>query len=196
MTHFDQSANEWDSPGKIELIKMTAQKIKDNIELGDNLKIMDFGCGTGLLAEEFFDYAKELVGVDTSAGMLEVFDKKFADYSHAYSKNINLEHETMDQKFDLIVSSMAFHHLNDPACMVSKLMNLLEPGGRLVIVDLDEEDGTFHPDNESMGVKHFGFSKEIIEKWHPQVTHSIVHAIEKNERQYPLFLAIFQKICP
>ena len=110
--------------------------------------------------------------------------------------NINLEEENISEKFDLIVSSMAFHHLNYPGKVLNKLKNNLNSGGKIIVVDLDKEDGTFHPDNEGMGVKHFGFSKETLENWANKselnLDHYIINSIDKNERKYQQFCAVFK----
>ena len=158
MSHFNEVANEWDSKEKIGMMKTLASQVKENIPLSDKLKIMDFGCGTGLFGFEFSNYANELIGVDTSEGMLEVFDKKTKGKTGFRSININLEEKDIRETFDLIVSSMAFHHLNDPFKVLKKLRSCLNKQGKIVIVDLDKEDGSFHPDNEAMGVKHFAFA--------------------------------------
>jgi Predicted methyltransferase (contains TPR repeat) len=40
------------------------------------MKVLDFGCGTGLLSFFLQPYVGEITGIDTSKGMIEVFDKK------------------------------------------------------------------------------------------------------------------------
>ena len=165
MSHFNEQAAEWDSPNKIKMMGLLAKKTAATLNLSQPVDIMDFGCGTGLFGLEFADYAKTLVGIDTSTGMLEIFNKKIHGESHIKSLCIDLEKEELSEKFDLIVSSMAFHHLTHPEKMILKLKKMLNHGGRIAIVDLDKEDGTFHPDPKAMGVKHFGFSKEELYGW-------------------------------
>ncbi len=200
MSHFNETANEWDTPDKIESSKLFARKIKEHIKTFDKpVDILDFGCGTGLIAYEFIDQAKKLVGIDTSEGMLEVFKQKGEGLGKVETHLINLEESDLeDQKFDLIVTSTAFHHLDDPQKMVHKLYGMLNDGGQLAVVDLDKEDGSFHPDNKRMGVKHFGFSEEEVMAWGEKGGFSstkryLIHSFEKNEREYPLFLAVFEK---
>jgi len=199
MSHFNEIANKWDSPQKIGTAKLVAKKIKEKINLeNQDLDILDFGCGTGLIAFEFIEHAKKLVGVDPSAGMLEIFKQKGEGQDKVEAHLLNLEESNLDQKFDLIVTATAFHHLNEPREMLSKLYGMLRNGGQLALVDLDKEDGSFHPDNEGMGVKHFGFSEEEILAWGDQAgfaktNRTIIHSFEKNNKSYPLFLAVFNK---
>ena len=195
MSHFNEVANSWDSPQKIERSKRFANEIKKEVQLDNNLDIMDFGCGTGVLGFEFIESAKSLLGIDTSQGMLDVFDQKASKLASIESKNINLEIDELDQKFDLIMSSMAFHHLDHPDKMLSKFSKMLNVGGKILIIDLETEDGTFHPDNDGMGVKHYGFSKDDLSRWGRNAGLSFscktVDEIIKNERSYNLFLSVF-----
>ncbi|MDD0851688.1 class I SAM-dependent methyltransferase [Halobacteriovorax sp. GB3] len=195
MSHFNHVANTWDSNEKILLMQDLAKKTIAKLNIQEKLSIMDFGCGTGLFGLEFSDYIHSLVGVDTSAGMLEVFNEKTKGLENISSRMLNLEYETLDLKFDLIISSMAFHHLEDPKNMIGKLRNLLNSGGQIAIVDLEKEDGSFHPDPIAMGVKHFGFTNDEIESWAQEhdmsVRISTINTKEKNEKTYDQFLAVF-----
>ena len=164
MSQFDQLANEWDSPQKIKLITTLAQKTKRTFPLKNDLDILDFGCGTGLFGMEFLEKAKSITGIDTSDGMLEVFKSKVRNIP-CETFNVDIEKETINKKFDLIVSSMAFHHVENPRVAFNQLYSMLNNGGQIFIVDLEKEDGTFHPDPEKVGVKHFGFSNEEIQSW-------------------------------
>ncbi|MBT4762522.1 MAG: class I SAM-dependent methyltransferase [Bdellovibrionaceae bacterium] len=195
MQHFDHEANEWDTEQKIKMMGVLASKVKENIDLSGSYDILDFGCGTGLFGLEFLDQAKSLLGVDVSAGMLKVFDKKTEDLANVKSENCDLTKSSLEKEFDLIVTSMAFHHLKEPLPVLQKLKLMLRKGGRIVIVDLDEEDGDFHPNNKSMGVEHYGFSKDSLAGWgaelHLKFSHRIINEIEKNHKVYGQFMAIY-----
>ncbi|MCP4914440.1 MAG: class I SAM-dependent methyltransferase [Oligoflexia bacterium] len=200
MSHFDHSASSWDSPSKVSMMMTLAEKVKENVDLGDNLSILDFGCGTGLFGLEFFDNAKSLIGMDTSTGMLEVFDEKTKKYSNIKSLKLDLESTEVqrvetDEKFDLVVSSMTFHHLNNPINVLTKLKNSLNENGKILVVDLEKEDGSFHPNNEEMGVKHYGFSQDELKSWADKLNLKInictINKVSKNGKEYGQFLAEF-----
>jgi tRNA (cmo5U34)-methyltransferase len=203
MTHFNEMANQWDSPEKIASTKIIADKIKTYLSRRTaKFSVLDFGCGTGLLAFEFADQAFRIVGIDTSEGMLKVFSQKARQLAgsgiEVESHLCDLEKSDFHEKFDLIVSSTAFHHLVNPESIVKKLSSMLNDKGQLAIVDLDKEDGTFHLDNIGMGVRHFGFSESEVLNWRnnagfTEATRHIIHVFEKNSRSYPLFLALFSK---
>ena len=195
MSHFNEVANEWDTPDKTKLFHTLATETKKYLNYSEKIDVLDFGCGTGLFGFEFLPLAKNLTGIDTSPGMLEVFDKKSSQLPNVESLNINLEENSIDKKFDLIISSMTFHHLNSPLSVLEKLQNSLKSDGKIAIIDLNLEDGTFHPDNEGMGVKHFGFCKNDLQEWATKLglklEHSFIHTISKHEKEYKQFLAVY-----
>ena len=93
--------------------------------------------------------------------MLEVFNGKFQGLNNSKSYLMDMTKTDLPETgFDLIVSAMAFHHIKDTFPMLSILKEKLNKNGILAIIDLDEEDGSFHPDPKNMGVHHFGFSKD------------------------------------
>jgi len=198
MSHFNHAASSWDSEGKIKFMGELARKAQSHLNISEKIDILDFGCGTGLFGLEFADHAKSLLGIDTSTGMLEVFDNKTKEHAHINSLNTDLENEDIDHKFDLIVSSMTFHHLDDPKSVLAKLRKLLRPNGQIAIVDLDEEDGTFHSDNAKAGVKHFGFSNTKLSNWAKELelesNITIIDTVEKNDKSYNQFLAVFKNL--
>jgi ubiquinone/menaquinone biosynthesis C-methylase UbiE len=197
-SHFDTAAKTWDNEETIKRNEAFAQAIKKHLT-NHVAKVMDFGCGTGLLTSHFLNVADELIGIETSSGMLEQFSERFKDISRVKSIAINLETESLPSDvgtFDLIVTAMAFHHLKDPKAVLSLFKNHLKPNGMVFVIDLDEEDGTFHPDNQGMGVHHFGFSKNTMESWSQELgyhsfRHEIVYEMFKNDRSYGIGMGVF-----
>ncbi len=199
MTHFNQMANSWDTQEKINQNKAYSEKIKDNLQKKDFQNILEIGCGTGLLGSHFINQQNNYLGVDTSPGMLEVFDQKFNHYPNVRSAHLNLEDQEFnlsENPFDLILSSMAFHHLIDPQKVLFKLKQLLSRDGIIAIIDLDEEPGNFHPDSKSMGVHHFGFSHLTTMNWSENLhfkkySREIINVIKKDSGEFPVFLATY-----
>lgn len=191
MSHFNQVANTWDTPEKIEMYKIFAAGISGYLKRKEAIKILEVGCGTGLLGSQLLTASDRFIGVDTSDGMLEVFNQKFAENKNVHSQLINLEvHELQEKGFDLIISSMAFHHLKNPDKLILKLKKLLAPDGIIAVIDLDLEKGTFHADPKKMGVEHFGFSKVTTDSWGPN-KREIIYTIKKENGDYPIFLAVY-----
>ena len=198
-SHFDTAAKTWDNEETIKRNEAFAQAIKKHLHCRIQ-KLMDFGCGTGLLASHFLDDADELIGIETSTGMLEQFSERFRGRSNVKYLAINLETESLPSyvgPFDMIVTGMAFHHLRDPKAVLAVFKKHLNPAGKVFVIDLDEEDGTFHPDNKGMGVHHFGFSKNTLETWSQELgfdsfRHELVYEMIKNDRVYAIGMGIFK----
>ena len=198
MNHFDQVANEWDSDSKVKMMSLLAEKTQEQLGLDAKLDILDFGCGTGLFGLQFLKYSKSLTGLDTSPEMLKVFSQKTKDTDGVKSIELDLEAEdVLRGQYDLILSSMAFHHLDDPAKVLGKLTGALRSSGKIAILDLEAEDGSFHPDPQGMGVKHFGFSRDQVKTWaeknHLNVKIETINTLEKEGKSYNQFLALFWK---
>ena len=49
------------------------------VKLSPDMDLLDFGCGTGLISLHLQPHVRSLWGVDTSSGMLEVFQGKLKD---------------------------------------------------------------------------------------------------------------------
>ncbi|HMV67737.1 MAG TPA: methyltransferase domain-containing protein, partial [Myxococcota bacterium] len=96
------------------------------------------------------------------------------------------------ERFDLIVSAMAMHHVEDTAALLRSLRAHLAPGGQIALADLDAEDGSFHPPGVE-GVFHAGFERaalgaaiEAAGFSAPRFTTACV--VHRDGREYPVFL--------
>lgn len=167
--NFDQAAENWDArPQRVRLAQDIADAILRLIPAPASMDALDFGCGTGLLTLQLQPLVHSITGVDSSGGMLNMLDSKIANLKLANARTLQCNIEQGDDlpgKYDLIVSSMAFHHIQRIEPLLAQFFRVLAPGGRLCIADLDLEEGRFHADNT--GVFHFGFDRE----WLQQVFH-------------------------
>ncbi len=165
MSRFDQLALEWDKEQKrVENARKIGEAIVSSVPLSEDMNVMDFGAGTGLLTLYIQPYVKHIDAVDNSEGMLSVLKEKIekAGIENITPVKKDLEKEDFgEEKYDLIVSSMTMHHIKNLENFLKKLYRVLKKGGYIAVADLEKEDGTFHSDNE--GVYHFGFDKRIAE---------------------------------
>lgn len=93
-------------------------------------RVLDLGCGFGEHCKQFIEQgAQKVVGIDISEKMLAVAQKENANPNISY---INMPMENigeLDEKFDVVVSSLAFHYVEDYAGVVKNIYNLLEKEG-------------------------------------------------------------------
>ena len=92
--------------------------------------ILDLGCGFGEHCKRFVESgAKKVVGIDISEKMLEIAKQENADSKITY---INMPMENISQlkeKFDVVISSLAFHYVEDFAGVVKNIFDLLNEDG-------------------------------------------------------------------
>ncbi len=193
---FDQVAATWDEDtNRTRLASAVAEAIAAAVGLTPALDVLDYGCGTGLLTLALRPHVRSVAGVDTSAGMLAVLDRKVRDGGLTGVVTARLGAGTgyaFTGAYDLIVSSMTLHHVADVGALLDRLHRHLRPGGRVALADLDLEDGTFHKP-EITDVHHPGFDRGALKARLADAgfvdladTTAFVH--RRNDRDYPVFL--------
>ena len=192
MSHFDKKAQGWDSGDiRVNGAKTIADAINTKIVLKDDMDIMDFGVGTGLLGFEIATSVKKVYGVDTSTQMLEKLKEKNSSELNIQAIHQDIVKEPLTQTFHGLVSSMTLHHVEDLKAFFNVIYKNINEDGFIAIADLESEDGTFHSDNA--GVFHFGFKKEelcnIVENCgFKDVNFENINTINKPHRDFGVFL--------
>ncbi len=202
MSRFDERAKDWDKK-KTTLDKSDAciNHLKEKIDFSNIKNILDYGCGTGLIAFNLVEKNNEVLGLDNSYGMIEEFNKKVKEknLSNIKAKKHNiLEEDLPKNSFDLIVISMSLHHIEDIDMFFKKSFEALKNGGYICVNDLDKEDGSFHAKHNNEGVYHFGFSKDELVKTAKKIGFSdssfdIVYIFERENGNFPIFNFIAKK---
>lgn len=144
----------------------------------DETKVLDFACGTGIISMNLAPHVKQVVGVDISTDMIDIFNGKVAK-SELSSKTvggyeINLFDKTSMEAhkdeipvkygtFDVGVCSLGYHHLDDIDLATKTLYDQLVKGGYLYVVDLSRGPENVHPDkldHDSIVPHRGGFSED------------------------------------
>jgi len=162
MTDFNEAAAAWDEdPVKTNLALDIGAAIVREVPLSNEMDVLEFGCGTGLITLQFQPHVRQIMGVDSSPGMLAVLDRKIsaAGIANLHTRLLG-NGEALAGTYDLLVSSMVMHHVSDIPQLLAQFFHVLKPAGRLALADLDPEDGAFHP--EPNGVFHYGFDHDEL----------------------------------
>jgi len=204
MTNFDERARDWDSdPDKVERARTVAAAIRKAIPLSNDMKALEYGCGTGLLSFALQSDLGQITLADTSTGMLEVLREKIdnAGMTNMHPVRLDLASDPLPtERYDLTYSLMTLHHLRDVNAMLAKFRDLLTPDGYLVVADLDKEDGSFHTDGSTD--VHLGFDRNELQQiaediGFGNVTFSTAYKIKKKigseEKTFPVFLMTARK---
>ncbi len=104
--------------------------------------VLDVGCGPGdVLAHLATENATiRLFGVDPSEGMVRAARKKFARQGISGRTSVEIGSSRdipFNAKFDLIISTISFHHWKDRGTSLENLSKYLSEKGSIVIFDLD-----------------------------------------------------------
>lgn len=164
---FDLRASEWDSnPARVALARAVVEALRAAVPLRADMRVMDFGAGTGLVSLGLLPLVGEVTAVDASGEMLRVLGEKVQSLGAANLRALHCDiaqAELSSEPFDLIVSSMTLHHLPDVPYVLGRLRPALRKGGWVALADLDAEDGSFHADKT--GVYHNGFERSTVCRW-------------------------------
>ena len=192
---FDEAAATWDdNPRRRQLSEAIAQAIQQAVPLQKDWRVLEYGCGTATLGFLLAPHVREVVAADASAGMIEQVRRKLSQ-----SPPVNLTPMLLDlsqqpaptERFDLIVTAMAMHHVEDVQQVLTRLGDMLTDNGWLAVADLCQEDGSFH---EDITVPHNGFAPDVLAGTVAQCISrtdcrwQIVHTVAKNNRQFDIFL--------
>ena len=175
---FSRIAEEWWNPnGKFKPLHnfnpIRIKYIKDNIikDLNikssekplKNIKILDIGCGGGLLSEPMCRLGASVVGIDASKKNIEV--AKF----HAKKNKLKIDYkvaspETLKTqvKFDIILNMEIVEHVDDISFFIKESSKLLKKNGLMFVATLNKT------------LKSYAFAiigAEYILKWLPIGTH-------------------------
>ncbi len=161
---FNREALLWDEdPRRRKLAHAAARAITPHAGGLKTVNALEFGCGTGLISLEIAPLVVKLKALDTSPEMLAVLQHKteVAGLKNIDTACLDLSADGSGEGagglFGLIYGSMALHHIDDTGGFLMRLSELLAPGGTIAIVDLEEEDGTFHDDPREK--VHHGFER-------------------------------------
>jgi tRNA (cmo5U34)-methyltransferase len=131
-------------PERRLLLRIAASCFKYYVGAGGRKRVLDLGCGDGILAESLYrqDTEMELTLADGSAEMLDAARKRLADIPGAEFLQATfadiLSGSFRPQLFDFIGSAFAIHHLEmaEKKRLFHSLAGLLNPGGYFLNIDV------------------------------------------------------------
>ena len=130
----------WDARAYDERFRFVSDHAGDLVALLDpqpGERILDLGCGTGLLAAAIAERGASVTGLDSDAAMIEAARAQFRAADHPALEFIEGDGEALEEAglagpFDAVFSNAALHWMTRPEAVLRGLCALLRPGGRLV----------------------------------------------------------------
>lgn len=101
--------------------------------------VLDSGCGPGWYADWLVHRGARVVAVDCSRSMVELADRRVSGRARVLKADVrNFRGVFPDSAFDLVLSSLVLHYLDDLSEVFVEWARVLRPGGTLVF-------STHHP---------------------------------------------------
>jgi ubiquinone/menaquinone biosynthesis C-methylase UbiE len=162
---FEKAAVVWDKdPGRVQMARNIAGTMISALHPAGTELVMDYGTGTGNIALRIAPHVRKIIAVDSAKGMLEVLKEKLLTdgITTIEPREWSIGQSTSGMpRFDLIVSSMTLHHVKDTVAAARTFHEILQPGGRIAIADLDSDSGEFH---EAPGIaEHDGIDRKNLQ---------------------------------
>ena len=165
MENFDLMAKTYDTERRSNRAALIAEEIRAHITDGHKKSALEFGCGTGLVGFEMANDFASLLLVDSSPGMITEVERKLQSLN--WPDNVSAlccdlaEAVPRDLHVDYVFSSLVLHHIGDTRDILSRVYSILNENGRILIVDIDEDDGGFHAGYPGYS-GHNGFEKSAL----------------------------------
>ena len=191
VTKFEKLANEWwDAEGKFKPLHMLnpcrLEFITDHLSMHfqkdmitdrnplKGIKILDIGCGGGLLCEPMARLGAEVLGIDVVEKNVKVASL------HAKKMNLDIEYRHISAEdllqtkatFDVILNMEVIEHVENPAFFIETCSNLLKSSGLIFCSTINKN------------LKSYLFAilgAEYIMQWLPKGTHDWNKFIKPNE---------------
>jgi 2-polyprenyl-6-hydroxyphenyl methylase/3-demethylubiquinone-9 3-methyltransferase len=150
LARFDSAAARfWDPAGEFRplhlLNPLRAQFIAARVPLAGS-RVLDVGCGGGLLAEALARAGAAVTAIDLAPGMIEVARLHAAESALRIDYRVAAAEElarSSPAAFDVITCMELLEHVPDPAAMTATLAQLLRPGGAAFISTINRNLKSF-----------------------------------------------------
>jgi len=109
-------------------------------------RVVDVGCGGGLLTESLARAGAEVTGIDLAPGMIEVARLHGTESGLAIDYRIASAEELAQEsagRFAVVTCMEMLEHVPDPGAMVATLARLLSPGGSLFVSTINRNLKSF-----------------------------------------------------
>lgn len=139
------SSSWWNKNGKLKSLHqinpIRLQYIKKKANGLYKKKILDIGCGGGILSESMASNGAKVTGLDVSKNLLKVA------ISHAYKKNIKIKYllqtaEDHSKKFnsyyDIITCMETLEHVSNPELIINACSKMLKHNGKIFISTINK----------------------------------------------------------
>ncbi len=183
------AAEWWDTEGKFKplhmlnpcrldyIVSQIAAEFNRDVTMPSpfkGLRILDIGCGGGLLCEPMARLGATVIGADAAAGNIPVAQTHAKqsglkiDYRHTTAEDL----AATGEQFDIVLNMEVVEHVADPQEFLTVCQTLLKPGGLMICSTINR-----NPKSYLMAI----IGAEHIMRWLPKGTHEFDKFITPDE---------------
>ncbi|HEY1096607.1 MAG TPA: bifunctional 2-polyprenyl-6-hydroxyphenol methylase/3-demethylubiquinol 3-O-methyltransferase UbiG [Alphaproteobacteria bacterium] len=185
----DHAAKWWDSDGPMaplhrlnpvrldyvkEILCAHFNRDADQPQPLKGLRLLDIGCGGGLMTEPLTRLGADITGIDASAELIAVARK------HAQQQGLTIDYQDVlssvlvkdKQKFDAVLALEVIEHVDNPAELLADINALLKKNGVAILSTLNRTAKSFLG-----GI----VAAEYLLRWVPRGTHAWDHFMKPSE---------------
>jgi ubiquinone biosynthesis O-methyltransferase len=100
-------------------------------------RVLDYGCGAGIVSNAIADRVKEVQAIDISSKMVEVAKKKASELNIknvSYTQANIFDERFQKESFNIILAFRVLHLVEDIQAVMHRINELLQPGGSFISV--------------------------------------------------------------
>ncbi len=121
-------------PGHMDAMQM----LMEMASVTDTTTVLDVACGPGLVACEFAMKAKHVTGIDITPAMIEKArqlqkEKGLSNMTWDIGDVLPMPYD--DNCFSIVLTRYSFHHFMDPEDVLSEMIRVCIPGGKVLVAD-------------------------------------------------------------
>jgi 2-polyprenyl-6-hydroxyphenyl methylase / 3-demethylubiquinone-9 3-methyltransferase len=139
------SSRFWDPQGEFRplhiLNPLRVQFVADRTKLA-GARVLDVGCGGGLLCEALARAGATVTGIDLAPGMIDVARLHAAEQGLDITYNV-VSAEEVSGGFDVVTCMEMLEHVPDPERMTATLATLVKPGGAVFVSTINRNLKSF-----------------------------------------------------
>jgi 2-polyprenyl-6-hydroxyphenyl methylase/3-demethylubiquinone-9 3-methyltransferase len=145
----------------------------------EGLRLLDIGCGGGLLSEPMARMGAEVVGADASEKNIRIAE------THAAGSGVKVDYRAVTaealaqagETFDIVLNMEVVEHVSDVEYFLTTCSSMVRPGGMMVIATI----------NRTMKAAALAiFAAENVLRWLPRGTHQYEKLVRPEEIERPL----------
>ncbi len=145
----------------------------------DGLRVLDIGCGGGLLCEPLARMGADVVGADASDFNIEVAKV------HAEQSGVTIDYRATTaedlaakgQKFDVVLNMEVVEHVADVNLFMTACCDMVKPGGLMFVATINRT-----PKARALAI----FMAENVLRWLPKGTHTYEKLVKPEEVETPV----------